>query len=190
MFEGYWIVIILTSQTLITASLHRHEPSDNWSAIMIEWLNESKLWHGAFQNNPKLICNWLNCITTPVYLRICEKTVQYSQFEVYTDCTDCTNTVHNTTAAQSVTTRSSDNINLVTASQESELNNSEFFLVNWKCLKRKLGSWEKTLDGWESKYESGCMHVCCGWVPASTRPQSDARHGNTSQTIIIYNKTS
>ena len=27
-FEGYWIVIILTSQTLIIASLTSHDPSD------------------------------------------------------------------------------------------------------------------------------------------------------------------
>ena len=34
--------------------------------------------------------------------------------------------------------------------------------------------------------------LCCDWVPASTRPQSDSRHryGDTSQTIIICNKTS
>ena len=83
LFEGYWIVIILTSQTLIIASLTSHDPSDNWSAIMMEWWIKSNYYTVPFRIDPKLICIWLNCITTPVYLRTCEKSVQYSQFRVY-----------------------------------------------------------------------------------------------------------
>ena len=120
----------------------------------------------------------LFCTSAPSYLRTCV----YSTASFW--CTNCTNSVHNTTAAQSVTTRSGDNINLVTRPSSDTV-----IVVTWSPghINTELASPEQLASKCELRMW-GCLLYMFETVSTSRAPGTapDPRHYGDTRSLLVW----
>ena len=168
---------------------------DNWFAVMEETWIKSKLWQYTLYLEYSQIKLHLKLIemyhTSPVYLRICENSVQYSTVQPV--CGVQTARILYTIPRQRSQWQHAAQITLTWSQRVRpvSLSSAKVNYFMWTENVKLTKLWAGKRSGIVKKvslYEP----LCCDWVPASTRPQSDSRHryGDTSQTIIICNKTS
>ena len=98
-------------------------------------------------------------------------------------CTNCTNSVHNTTAAQSVTTHSGDNINLVTRPSSDTV-----IVVTWSPghINTELASPEQLASKCELRMW-GCLLYMFATVSTSRAPGTapDPRHYGDTRSLLV-----
>ena len=98
-------------------------------------------------------------------------------------CTNCTSSVHNTTAAQSVTTHSGDNINLVTRPSSDTV-----IVVTWSPghINTELASPEQLASKCELRMW-GCLLYMFETVSTSRAPGTapDPRHYGDTRSLLV-----